>query len=442
MSVLSKAKRLLGKIENGSPFPVVGKVVQSVGMLLESSGPPAAVGDLCGVEASCGRLVEAEVVGFKGRRLLLMPLQNVGGIKPNSPVHSIQDGLKFGFSLDLVGRVLDGLGRPLDGRPLPPTEYQIPFEQDAPGALSRSPIDSRFLTGVRVIDGLLSLGKGQRVGVFAGSGVGKSTLMGMIVRGSQAQVNVIGLIGERGREVGEFVRDQLGPEGMANSVVVAATSDRSPMERIKGAMLTTSIAEAFRSSGFDVCLMMDSVTRVALAQREIGLSVGEPPTSRGYTPSVFGLLPRLLERTGPGPGGHITAIYTVLVEGDDLNDPIADTVRGILDGHIVLSRKLAHKNHFPSVDVLGSVSRVMTAVASPEHQAASGRFRELLSDLEEVKELQALGAYHHGSSLSFDEALVKESAVLDFLRQHEPVRVSCEQLLCRLTEVLNKDDEI
>lgn len=439
--LISRSESMLERVRQLETVVVEGRIREAVGTLLVSSGPTAGVGDLCEIETNTGNVIPAEVVGFQGKSLLLMPLEKVDGLTSGSRVRLAQRGLKFGFAESLMGRVVDGFGKPLDGRPLPRATRHIAFDQDSPSALERPRINRRFCTGVRVLDGLLSLGVGQRVGVFAGSGVGKSTLMGMLARGSQADVNVIALIGERGREVGDFVHEQLGEEGLARSVVVAATSDRSPMERIKGAMLATSIAEAFRDLGKDVCLMMDSVTRVAMAQREIGLAVGEPPTSRGYTPSVFSVLPKLLERTGPAPRGNITAIYTVLVEGDDMNDPIADTVRGILDGHIVLSRKLAHRNHFPAIDVLGSVSRVMPMVVGGDHLELARQWRETLANLAEAKELQALGAYHQGNSPALDLALARELIMDDFLRQRDPADCTEEHLLGRLFEVLEVDHE-
>lgn len=438
---LERASRLLDDLKHMEASPTLGRVEQAIGTLVESSGPSAALGDLCEIRTFDGKPIPAEVVGFRGKRLLLMPLETVDGLTSGNAVGVTKRGLTFKFSNDLIGRVIDGLGRPLDDIELPETGRPIKYDNPAPSALKRPSIHQPFLTGVRALDSLLALGVGQRVGVFAGSGVGKSTLMGMLARGSQAQVNVIGLIGERGREVGDFVREQLGPEGLARSVVVAATSDRSPMERIKGAMLTTSIAEGFRDQGLDVCLMMDSVTRVAMAQREVGLAVGEPPTSRGYTPSVFAVLPKLLERTGPGPTGSITAIYTVLVEGDDMNDPIADTVRGILDGHIVLSRELAHRNHFPAIDILGSVSRVMPAVSTSAQMEMARIFRGLLADLREARELKALGGYQPGNSAELDLALKLEPKINNFLRQQESHLMSQSELLQIWRKVVDPDDE-
>ncbi|MEW6282968.1 MAG: FliI/YscN family ATPase [Candidatus Eremiobacterota bacterium] len=396
---------------------LLGEVRQVVGTLVESAGPLASVGDLCTLEVGGRTAVPAEVVGFRDRRVLLMPLCATAGISPGCTVRPMGHGFKLGFSRALVGRVLDGMGKPMDGRPLPPPERWLSVDGAPPHALERPPIQEPFQTGIRAIDGLLTMGKGQRLGLFAGSGVGKSTLMGMVARNSSAQVNVIGLIGERGREVRDFLERTLGPEGLSRSVVVAATSDQSPLARIKGALLATALAEAFRDGGQDVLLMLDSVTRIAHAQREIGLAVGEPPTTRGYTPSVFSLLPRLLERSGSGPSGHITALYTVLVEGDDMQEPVADTVRGILDGHLVLRRELAHQNHYPALDVLQSVSRLMNELVSPEQRREAARVRQVLSVCHEARDLLSLGAYVPGNSPEIDRALELKPRVDAFLRQ-------------------------
>ncbi|MGE0494441.1 MAG: FliI/YscN family ATPase [Vulcanimicrobiota bacterium] len=430
-----RARQLAAELNNLEFLEASGRVCRVTGMLIESQGPPAGLGALCRIDTGPGQSLPAEVVGFTETRVLLMPIESMGNIRPGSPVTVVSEGFRFGYTPDLRGRVLDGLGRPIDGRPLPVHTRKVPLDRNPPSPLERPPVDQPLTTGVRAIDGLLTLGRGQRVGLFAGSGVGKSTLMGMLARGSEADINVIALIGERGREVGEFVHQHLGPEGLARSVVVAATSDRSPLERIKGAMLATAIAEAYRDDGLNVCLMMDSVTRVAMAQREVGLTVGEPPTSRGYTPSVFAVLPRLLERAGNNTQGSITGIYTVLVEGDDMNEPVADTVRGILDGHIILSRRLAHQNHYPAIDILGSVSRVMNQMVVPEHRQAAGQLRVLLADLAEARELLALGGYERGNSVEFDRALAAEPALNDFLRQDDPNPTAFPQLVARMSEV-------
>lgn len=411
--MFSDLRQKLGQLDT---LEVSGRVRQVVGTLVESAGPRASVGEMCSLDLG-DRQVPAEVVGFRDQRVLLMPLGGTTGLTPGALVRAHGSGFKFGFSKALRGRVLDGLGNPLDGKPLPPVERWISVEAPPPHALEREPIHKIFSTGVRAIDSLLTMGAGQRVGLFAGSGVGKSTLMGMIARGSSAEVNVIGLIGERGREVRDFIERTLGEEGLARSVVVAATSDQSPLVRIKGALLATALAEAFRDEDREVLLMLDSVTRVAMAQREIGLAVGEPPTTRGYTPSVFTLLPRLLERTGCAARGSITALYTVLVDGDDMNEPVADAVRGILDGHFVLSRKLAHQNHYPALDVLGSVSRLMHELVEREQSRAAGHLRRVLAVCEETRDLVNLGAYVPGASPEIDRALALKPEVDRFLRQ-------------------------
>jgi FliI/YscN family ATPase len=393
---------------------VRGRVVQVVGTLVEAELPGATVGGLCRVDG--GAL--CEVVGFRGSRVLMMPLGKIDGVGFGSVVQPESGAIRMRVGDDLVGRVLDGLGRPMDGGPPLRGGHRRSIDGSPPDPLQRTVIDSPLETGVRVLDGLLTLGKGQRIGLMAGSGVGKSTLMGMIARQSRADVNVIALLGERGREVREFLERDLGPEGMARSVVIVVTSDRSPVLQVKGAMVANTVAEFFRDQGKDVMLMMDSLTRVAMAQRQIGLASGEPPTSKGYTPSVFSLLPRVLERAGPGTdGGSITGIYTVLVEADDLNDPIGDAVRGLVDGHVVLSRKLATHGHYPAVDVLQSVSRVMVHVTDPAHQASAARIRSLLAVWEENEELVRLGAYRRGSSAEVDEALSKRVSMDILLRQ-------------------------
>ncbi len=391
-----------------------GRVVQVVGTLVEAEVPGAVLGGLCRVDSQA----LCEVVGFRGSRTLMMPLGNIEGVRFGSSVMPEDGAIRVQVGEDLVGRVLDGLGRPMDDRAPLRGRQRRAIDGDPPDPLARTVIDAPLETGVRVLDGLLTLGKGQRIGLMAGSGVGKSTLMGMVARQSKADVNVIALLGERGREVREFLERDLGPEGLARSVVICVTSDRSPVLQVKGAMTANAVAEYFRDQGLDVMLMMDSLTRVAMAQRQIGLAAGEPPTSKGYTPSVFSLLPRILERAGPGAGtGSITGLYTVLVEGDDMNDPIGDAVRGVVDGHVVLSRKLATHGHYPAVDVLESVSRVMVHVTQQGHQASAARIRSLLAVWEENEELVRLGAYRRGTSPEVDEALNKRKALDILLRQ-------------------------
>ena len=405
------------RLERFEPYPARGRVDQVVGTLIESCGPACCVGDILLVDTQQGQPLTCEVVGFREKKALLMPMGSAAGVALGSPVRKSVSSLSVDFSPDLKGRILDGMGRPMDGKPMPTNTRNVPLDAPPPNALERQSIDTQFVTGVRAIDSLLTLGQGQRVGLFAGSGVGKSTLMGMIARRSSASVNVIALIGERGREVREFVEHALGEEGMARSVVVAATSDQSPLVRVKAAMVATAIAEAFRDQGEDVLLLMDSVTRVAMAQREIGLAAGEPPTSRGYTPSVFALLPKLLERSGCSKDGSITALYTTLVEGDDMNEPIADTVRGILDGHMVLSRALAHQNHYPALDILSSVSRLMSQLATPEHKDLAREMRTMMALYKENKELIQLGAYQRGNSSELDRAVDTKPLIEAFLKQ-------------------------
>ncbi len=415
---------LLRAVETAQVTRCVGRVVEVVGTLVEAELPGAAVGGRCRI----GEALTCQVVGFREHRALLMPFEPVRGVSYGSPVVLEGGEVRIGVGPALIGRVVDALGEPIDGGPPVRAEQYRPVDADPPAAMRRQIITESLETGVRVLDGMLTLGKGQRIGLMAGSGVGKSTLMGMIARGVSADVNVICLVGERGREVREFVERDLGPDGLARSVVVVATSDRSPVLQVKAASTACTIAESFRDAGSDVVLMMDSVTRFAMAQRQIGLSAGEPPTTRGYTPSVFGALPGLLERAGPGEEGQgsITGIYTVLVEGDDIHDPIGDAVRGIVDGHVVLSRKLASHGHYPAVDVLGSLSRVMRTVVPPEHNAVADRVRDLLATWAENEELVRLGAYRKGTSARVDEAIARQPKLEAVLRQgtHEPVSMA------------------
>ncbi len=395
-----------------------GRIVQVVGLVAESQGPDVRVGDLCKIGFRDGaHALDAEVVGFRGDRVLLMPLGDLREVGPGCDVVSTDRPLGVAVGEALLGRILDGLGEPLDDKgPLVTTDF-YPLHAEPPHPLRRQMIEQPLSVGVRVIDGLLTLGTGQRIGIFAGSGVGKSTLLGMMARYTTADVNVISLVGERGREVREFIERDLGEEGLKRSVIVIATSDQPPLIRLKASLTATAIAEFFRDEGKNVLLMMDSVTRVARAQREIGLAIGEPPATRGYTPSVFEFLPQLLERAGAGERGSITGIYTVLVEGDDMNEPVADTVRGVLDGHIVLSRKIASRNFYPSVSVLESVSRVMPAIASEGHLQAAGRIRNLLATYAEAEDLINIGAYKTGANARVDWALKHLEPVRSFLLQ-------------------------
>ena len=400
-----------------TPMRVQGRVAQVVGLLAEVEGIPGRLGEMCLIERAGGEPIEAEVVGFRGDRTLVMPLGELRGVQAGSLVDSQGGLLTVPVGPAVLGRVLDGLGRPIDGRGPILASRRQPRAGGSPHVLQRATIAAPLFTGVRAIDGLLTCGRGQRIGIFAGSGVGKSTVLSMIARNGAADVNVIALIGERGREVREFIERDLGPEGLAKSVVVVSTSDEPAPLRMNAAWIATTIAEEFRAEGLHVTLLMDSVTRFAMAQREIGLALGEPPAMKGYTPSVFAQLSRLLERAGTGTDGTITAFYTVLVEGDDLTEPVTDTVRGTLDGHIVLSRALAAQNHYPAIDVLASVSRVMPSVTAPEHRAAAARMRELLARYERSRDLVEIGAYARGSDPALDEAIERLPAIEEFLRQ-------------------------
>jgi flagellum-specific ATP synthase len=390
-----------------------GRVGQVIGSVIEADLPGVAVGE----QAMVGR-TPAEVIGFREHRALLMPLGTLQGIAHGTSVEVKNRVLQVPVGAGLLGRVVDPLGAPLDGRPLTDVPLRRNLDSGAPDPMKRSLIHKPLITGLRVIDGLLTLGEGQRISILAGSGVGKSTLMGMFARNSQADVNVVTLIGERGREVREFLERDLGPEGLARSVVVIATSDASPVLQVKAMLSALAIAEHFRDQGADVLMMVDSLTRLAMAQRQIGLSAGEPPTTKGYTPSVFAMMPRLLERAGPGaPHGSITGFFTVLVEGEDMEDPVADTVRGIVDGHIVLSRKLGSMGHYPAIDVLQSVSRTMPSTVPPEHVAAAVRVRALMATYRENEELVRLGAYKQGTDPEVDTALTAWPQITRFLRQ-------------------------
>jgi flagellum-specific ATP synthase len=410
--------KTLEQIVQDTPrFELLGKVVQVVGLIIEASGPTSRIGDVNLISTDAGTSIPCEVVGFKDERVLMMPLGEMTGIRAGSRVRATGECLRVPVGDELLGRTLDGLGRPMDGLGDLHSSRTYPSIAAPPGAMERAMIEEPFSTGVRVIDGMLTMGIGQRVGIFAGSGVGKSTLLGMIARYGRADVNVIALVGERGREVREFLANDLGPEGLARSVVVCATSDEPALVRIKAALTATAIAESFRDQGKNVMLMMDSVTRFAMAQREVGLAVGEPPSTKGYTPSVFALLPRLMERAGCGPKGAITAIYTVLVDGDDTNEPIADASRSILDGHIVLDRKLTSRGHYPPINAMNSLSRVMPMVTSKEHVKAASDLRELIASYYEVEDLVSVGAYKSGSQPMSDKAIQKWPSINRFLRQ-------------------------
>lgn len=421
-------------IDHCKSMNMIGKVVQIVGLVIECNGPNVSMGELCYVHSHFEDVepLPAEVVGFREGYVLLMPLGETKGIGPGCQVVSAQKVLQVKVGPELLGRVIDGLGNPIDGKGPILCQKEYPIQADPPAPLERPVIKDSLYVGVRAIDGLITMGQGQRIGIMAGSGVGKSTLLSMIARNTEADISVIALVGERGREVKEFIERDLGEEGLKRSVVVVATSDKPALVRIKGALTATAIAEYFRDRGRKVVLMMDSVTRFAMAQREVGLTVGEPPATRGYTPSVFALLPRLLERAGTSAKGSITGIYTVLVDGDDMNEPIADAVRSILDGHIVLSRNIAAQNHFPAIDVLASVSRVMSAVVPNEHMEANRKLRALMAVYKEAEDLIHIGAYVKGSSPKIDEAVQKIDAINDFLCQGVFEVQSFEETIQRL----------
>jgi flagellum-specific ATP synthase len=397
----------------------IGVVTRAVGLVIESKGPAVSVGDLCYLEGRTGEPdTPLEVIGFRDSVVLSMPLGNMPSVRAGDTVVAAGARAEIAVGAGLLGRVINALGKPLDDKGAIVSDGSYPLQRESTNPLARANIKQQLGTGVRSIDGLLTIGEGQRIGIFGGSGVGKSTLLGMMAKRATAEVNVIAMIGERGREVREFIERELGPEGMARSVVVVSTSDDSPLVRIRAALAATAIAEYFKDCGAKVLLIMDSVTRFAMAQREIGLAAGEPPSSKGYTPSVFALLPRLLERAGNfNAGGSITAFYTVLVDGDDMNEPIADAVRSILDGHIVLSRTLASRNHYPCIDVLNSASRLFSEVTDQGHQEAAGHVREMLATYERAEDLISIGAYQKGSNPRTDEAIALYDQIIHFLRQ-------------------------
>ena len=417
----------------------LGKVVKVVGLTIESIGPNANLNDLCLIVSQDKKQsIMAEVVGFREDRVLLMPYNNVEGIGIGSTVQTTNEPLKVFVGDGLLGKVLDGLGNPLDESLLRCNEtYSV--EASPPDPMKRKLIDEVLPLGVKAIDGLITVGKGQRIGVFAGSGVGKSTLLGMFARNTTADINVIALIGERGREVKEFIERDLGPEGMKRSVVVVATSDKPALIRNKAAKTATAIAEYFRDQGKDVLLMMDSLTRFSMAQREIGLASGEPPVSRGYPPSVYSEMPKLLERAGNSERGSITGLYTVLVDGDDFNEPITDTARGILDGHIMLSRKLGHKNHYPAIDILQSISRVMSSIACKEHKVAAGQLKNTLATYSEAEDLINIGAYKSGSNKNIDYAISKIDEVNTFLKQDVDEKYKFDDVVTMLINMFEEE---
>ncbi|MHC6204347.1 FliI/YscN family ATPase [Breznakiellaceae bacterium SP9] len=427
------------------PIKCVGRVAAVQGLLIESTGPVAVVGEICRIEApKSGRTIQAEVVGLKGQTVQLMSFDEIDGIEIGNRVIASGSTLKIPVSTKLLGRVLDVQGRPIDGKGGVETSQLYPALVPAANPLSRKRIKDRISTGVRAIDGLLAVGRGQRMGIFSGSGVGKSTLLSMIARNTNADVNVIALIGERGREVNDFIEKDLGIEGLSRSVVIVSPSNSPPLARLRGAYTATAVAEYFRDQGLDVMLLFDSITRFARAQREIGLASGEPPATRGYPPSMFDSMPKLLERTGTSSIGSITGFYTVLVDGDDLDEPVTDTVRGILDGHIILSRDIFQRNHFPAIDVLASISRLSNTVAGPISNKAAGIIRRNMAVYADAEDLINVGAYHPGSNPAIDEAIAKHKDIEDFLVQDLEERVSLTDTLDalgRITGVQIPDEE-
>jgi flagellum-specific ATP synthase len=420
-------------------YKKLGRVVKIVGLTIESVGPDAKLNDLCKIiaDGEQDKYILAEVVGFKDKKILLMPFENVQGIGLGCMVENIGHPLSVPVGDELLGKTLDGLGRPVDASELY-LNKNYPVEAMPPDPMDRNMISEVLPLGVKAVDGLITVGKGQRIGIFAGSGVGKSTLLGMFARNTKADINVIALIGERGREVREFIERDLGEEGMKRSVVIVATSDKPALIRSKAAKTATAIAEYFRDQGKDVLLMMDSLTRFSMAQREIGLASGEPPVTRGYPPSVYAEMPKLLERAGNSDVGSITGLYTVLVDGDDFNEPITDTARSILDGHIMLSRKLVHKNHYPAIDVLQSISRVMSQIADNEHKMVAGKLKNVLATYNEAEDLINIGAYKSGSNRNIDYAISKIDAVNAFLMQEVESKYDFNEIIQSLNDIFTE----
>ncbi len=429
-------------LEDLDPIKYIGHVQRVKGLMIESHGPHGMVGELCLIDVPKGRgTVPAEIVGFTEDSVQLMPFEGMEGIEAGCRIIATGECLSIPVSERLLGRVLDSLGRPLDNGSTIGSSEVYPAINEPPDVLLRKPITSRIVTGVRSLDGFAPVGKGQRLGIFSGSGVGKSTLLGMIARNTSADINVIALIGERGREVKEFIDNDLGPEGLKRSIVVVSSSDTPPLARLRGAYVATAIAEYFRDQGNDVMLLFDSVTRFARAQREIGLAVGEPPATRGYTPSVFSTLPKLLERCGTSDKGTITGFYSILVDADDMDDPVADTVRGILDGHVILSRRLAQRYHYPAVDVLDSLSRLGIKVAESEDLKAAGRLRQMMASYNETEDLINVGAYVKGSNPIVDEAIEKMPAIREFLVQGIDEAADIDETLAELRRLAGNGKE-
>ncbi|MDR1240004.1 MAG: FliI/YscN family ATPase [Treponema sp.] len=428
--------KYLETTERVDPIKCVGRIFRVQGLLIESRGPQAVIGEICRIEAPKGRgMIRAEVVGLRDEVVQLMAYEETDGIEVGNRVIASGSRLEIPVSKKLLGRVLNAFGEPADNRGDIESPLMYPAMALPPDPLRRKRVTRRVSTGVRAIDGLLAVGRGQRLGIFAGSGVGKSTLLGMIARNTNADVNVVALIGERGREVNDFIEKDLGPEGLARSVLVVSPSSAPPLARLRGAYVATAVAEYFRDQGLDVMLLFDSVTRFARAQREIGLATGEPPATRGYTPSMFDSMPKLLERSGTSSRGSITGFYTILVDGDDLDEPVSDTVRGILDGHIVLSRALAQRNHYPAIDVLGSISRLAPAVSGSLSFKAAGIIRRHMAVYAEAEDLINVGAYHSGSNPSIDEAIAKHQRIEDFLIQDMEEKTSLAETLAGVGEI-------
>jgi len=407
----------IARVKQWKGHKISGRVTQLIGLLIESSGPATSVGEICIIHGKRGERLPCQVVGFKEHRVLLMPLGDVGSIAPGSEVFPTNEVHRVPVGFELRGRVLDGLAHPIDGKPSIVPERFYPVSASPPAPLERRPIKEKLPTKIKAIDSLLTIGRGQRIGILSAPGVGKSSLMGAIARESESDINVIALIGERGREVRDFIENDLGPEGLSRSVVIVATSDQPALLRRKGAYVAMAIAEYFRDQGKDVLLMMDSISRYAMALREIGLAIGEPPTNRGYTPSVFAELPKLLERAGTNQKGSITGIYTILDEGEEWGDPIPEQMRSLLDGHIHLSRQLAEASHFPPIDILKSLSRLMPHLVSPEQMKNAHKLRKLLHSYREAEELIQIGAYVSGSDPKIDEAIAKRERILSFLQE-------------------------
>jgi len=430
-------KKYSSFIETNSFVKKIGKISRIIGLMIESDGPGVAIGSICTIKSRIRPHILAQVVGFRNNQTLLMPLGDIDGVEPGCAIEATEEQPSFSVSSEMIGRVLNGNGKPIDGKGPIPLGTEYPLMGTPLNPLSRQRSSNSLDVGVKSINGLLTCAKGQRIGIMAGTGVGKSVLLGMIARNTEAEINVIALIGERGREVKEFIEENLGPDGLKRSIVIAAASDQPPLVRLRGAFIATTIAEYFRDQGKDVLLMMDSITRFALAQREIGLSVGEPPTTKGYPPSTFSMLPKLLERAGTSEGsGTITGLYTVLVEGDDISEPVSDAVRAVLDGHIVLDRELAAHNHYPAIDVLASVSRLMIDVIPKEHYDLSMKLKDFLATYNEAKDLINIGAYAKGSNPKWDIAIEKIDRINEFLKQGIMETVSMGESLSMLKEIV------